>query len=119
MTELPHCSLIVLAGQVRRRGRRTGHLKLNLRPRDSFAKPDEPCYLFEREWQDIQNASRGGAEQVTDGLKTETGSQSGTHMDACEGEAPADIECGCCCSDYRFEEMVQVNPFQSSMYSAF
>jgi len=78
--------------------------KLNIRPRYSPDEPDEPCNFFEREWQYIQNASREGAKQATNGLKMDMG----THTDACEGEASADIECGCCCSDYRFEEMVQV-----------
>jgi hypothetical protein len=31
----------------------------------------------------------------------------GPDMDACEGN----IKCACCCSDYRFEDMVQVNFF--------
>lgn len=100
--------LLSVAGQVRRRGRRPGHFKLNLRPRDSLHKPEDPCHFFEREWQNIQNASREGVDQATDGLKTDTGPQYGTDKDACEGEASGDIECGCCCSDYRFEEMVQV-----------
>ncbi|KAG0607036.1 hypothetical protein M758_9G187900 [Ceratodon purpureus] len=92
-------------GQVRRRGRRSCHPALNLPTRGSrnkLVKPDEPCYLFEREWLNIQNAA--GA---TDGLKKDVGLQSGTDIDACEDEGPGDIECGCCCSDYRFEEMVQ------------
>lgn len=93
---------------MRRRGRRSGHSKLNLRPRESSHKPEYPCYLFEREWQSVQNASREGGKHAAVGLKTEKGPQPGTDMDACEGEASGDIECGCCCSDYRFEELVQV-----------
>ena len=45
--------------------------------------------------------------EPTSGLK-DSGLQSGTGTDACDGEGSGDIECGCCCSDYRFEEIVQV-----------
>ena len=112
----------VVIGEVVQRGKGKCHPALNLSlrggNRHAFDKPKEPCPLFERERLLIVQAGFN-VEAMNDGAKEKEEIvlvESRTDTDAQgEGagpsEGPSDIECGCCCSDYRFEEMVQVRYF--------
>ncbi|KAG0563045.1 hypothetical protein M758_8G000600 [Ceratodon purpureus] len=95
------------AGQVRTRGGPSCHPALGVpswSSRSRLVKPGEPCRPFETEWLNIRNPAGEAANGSMKGGRL----QSGTDVSAHEGEEPAGIECGCCCSDsVRIEEMAQ------------
>ena len=97
-----------MTGQVRTRGGPSCHPALGVpswSSRSRLVKPGEPCRPFETEWLNIRNPAGEAANGSMKGGRL----QSGTDVSAHEGEEPAGIECGCCCSDsVRIEEMAQV-----------
>lgn len=84
--------------------------RLNKHPRAvPPSKPVITCPFFEKEMATLDLALGDVEEQVKVVRLEQPVSDVGKGMDLVVTEGiNSDIECGCCCSDYPFEEMAQV-----------
>eukprot|EP00897_Mesotaenium_endlicherianum_P010055 jgi/Mesen1/9078/ME000578S08320 len=77
-----------------------GSLSRMRRPRPLRPAPETPCSFFQQEWAAIEQAYVGEQAEQDEA----TAQQLNTAEYDAEGQL---IECGCCCSDWPFEEMAQ------------
>ncbi|XP_024395711.1 uncharacterized protein [Physcomitrium patens] len=96
-------------GRIARRGERLGQPQLGVRAGEAHRshEPHLPCACIERERESVLNVLKDGARNATGALNADVELEKGTHKDADESDVSGNIECGCCFSEYRFEEMVQ------------
>ncbi|XP_057860426.2 uncharacterized protein LOC131069119 isoform X2 [Cryptomeria japonica] len=76
-------------------------------PRPKKIKPNNICLNFEKEWAELQKQLAG--KHKGDILKDQdgcSGTEAGSANEECPSVAEA-IECGCCCMEFSFEQMVQ------------